>query len=249
MAVFTDKVLTDRLTELARRAFDKGIPVTTRFLSPEEAAYAAALGRKMGVAATLFGGMDGTERVMCCYHDEGDMPRFSLQCVRLSWDRRQPAPGHRDLLGSILALGIDRAYVGDILLKENEAFVFAAREMALLIADRLLSAGKTPLACRIADDLPDMQAPDELLFRDTVASLRLDNVLASGMRLSRGKAAEWIAAGRVSLNHEICQRPDAKLRQGDMISVRGFGRMRLNEIGPPTKKERFPVTLAVFGKK
>ena len=86
------------------------------------------------------------------------------------------------------------------------------------------------------------------MMRDTVASMRLDSVLASGMRISRAKAAEIIRQGLVSVDHQEEERVDRQLSQGQLLSVRHFGRIRVREVGEPTRKDRLPVTLEIFSK-
>lgn len=83
-------------------------------------------------------------------------------------------------------------------------------------------------------------------MRDTVASLRLDCVLAAGMSLSRARAAEIIRQGLVQRNHMPEERVDTLLEAGDLLSIRGFGRIRLTEIGGRTRKDRISIQLEVF---
>lgn len=249
MPIFTDAVLRDRLSELAARADMRRIPVATGFLTQEEAAFAVSLGQKAGVMATLNGGFDGAERVICCYHAQDVPPQFQIAMVQIKWAKRQKAPGHRDLLGSILALGMDRATLGDILIGDETATLVAQPQIAGWVADALTKAGNTTVTCKVTSDLPASPQTDEVLLTDTVASLRLDSVLASGMRTSRGKATAWIDANHVSLNHAPCLKCDKLLNTGDLISVRGYGRIRLKEVGPVTKKGRYPITLAIFSNK
>ena len=246
MAIFANEQLRDRLTELARRAADRDIAVTTRFLSPEEGQFALGLGAKVGAQAALFGGFDGAERCMCCYCGAGSEPQFPLCFVDVTWRGKTRAPAHRELLGSVLALGMDRSFVGDIAFYEGGAIIIATQEMAALIADSLLSAGSTPVDCRLADKMPAALMAQAREVTDTVASLRLDNVLASGLRTSRGKAVAWIEGSKVYVNHELCERADKQLKQGDVLSVRGVGRIQLQNVSGPTKKGRIPITLAIF---
>ena len=84
--------------------------------------------------------------------------------------------------------------------------------------------------------------------RDTVASMRLDSVLASGMRISRAKAAEMIRQGLVSVDHQLEERVDRQLAAGQLLSVRHFGRIRIRETGELTRKDRLPVVLEIFSK-
>ena len=156
-------------------------------------------------------------------------------------------PGHRDVLGSAMGLGIKRACMGDIVLEEECGYLFAESQMAGHIADSLLSAGRIRLQTELLDTWPEMAPPKGVEARDTVASLRLDAVIAAGFHLSRTDAAELIAAGHVKLRHLPNERPDARVQEGDVISVRGHGRLVVEEVGNPTKKGRLPLRLMIYG--
>ena len=86
------------------------------------------------------------------------------------------------------------------------------------------------------------------MLRDTVPSLRLDAVLASGMKMSRARAAELIREGAVAVEHRQETRTDRLLEEGQQLSIRGFGRIRLREVGDRTRKERWPILLEIFRK-
>lgn len=77
---------------------------------------------------------------------------------------------------------------------------------------------------------------------------RLDAVIAAGLQLSRGNTVDLIHAGRVKLKHVPTEKTDAKVSEGDVISVRGFGRLVVEEIGSPTRKGRLPIRLVRYGK-
>ena len=83
-------------------------------------------------------------------------------------------------------------------------------------------------------------------LRDTVSSLRLDNVLAAGFSLSRGRAAEAVEKGAVQVNWTVCQKPDKPVAAGDTITCRGLGKCVLDSVGSPTKKGRLPVVIRRF---
>ena len=82
--------------------------------------------------------------------------------------------------------------------------------------------------------------------RDTVSSLRLDNVLAAGFSISRGKAAEAVEKGAAQVNWTVCQKPDKPVAAGDTITCRGLGKCVLDSVGGPTKKGRLPVVIRRF---
>ena len=82
--------------------------------------------------------------------------------------------------------------------------------------------------------------------RDTVSSLRLDGVVSSGFSISRGKAADYIAAGKCELNYAPCMKGDKQAAEGDVITIRGLGKIRLETIGGSTKKGRIAIEITRF---
>ena len=110
-------------------------------------------------------------------------------------------------------------------------------------------AGNVPLQVTLLEEAPQFEMPRGDMLRDTVASLRLDCVLSSGMQTSRARAAEIIRQGLVMVDHMPEERTDRLLTPGQLLSVRGFGRIRLCEVGDRTRKDRLPVLLEIFRRK
>lgn len=238
-----------RLDELATRVSRTGIPTFTMFLSPAEAGWAQASANRQRVSVSFGGGYEDAERVIACFHDDFEAPEeYPIVALELTWPH-QSAPGHRDVLGSVMGLGIKRSCVGDIVLQAERGYLFAERQMADHIAQSLLSAGRTRLQIRPMDELPELEPPKGVEKHDTASSLRLDAVVAAGLDLSRGDAAELITAGHVKLRHLPTERTDARVQEGDAISVRGYGRLVVEEVGNPTKKGRLPLRLIRYGTK
>lgn len=235
-----------RLDELAARTARTGISCYTAFLSPAEMQWAQASANRQRVNVAFQGGYEDAERCIACFWDEEDPQDFPLTALELSWPH-QSAPGHRDVLGSAMGLGIKRSCMGDIVLLEEKGYLFAERQMAEHIALSLSSAGRIKLQVRLLDEWPQLEPPAGEELHDTVHSLRLDAVVAAGFNLSRGDAADLIAAGHVKLRHLPTERTDARVQQGDAISVRGHGRLVLEEVGNPTKKGRLPLRLTRYG--
>jgi len=241
-----DEALQKRMDELAARTSRTGLSCYTGFLSPAEAEWAFASSRRQRVNVSFEGGYGDAERRIACFWDDEEPPEYPLQAVELTWPH-QSAPGHRDVLGSVMGLGIKRSCVGDIVMMEDRAYLFAEPAMAQHIVQLLTSAGRTHLQTRLMGELPELVAPKGEELHDTVASMRLDAVCAAGFHLSRTDAAELIAAGRVKLRHLPTERPDARVQEGDAISVRGYGRVMVEEVGLPTKKGRLPLRLIRYG--
>ncbi len=247
MAHTLEDSISARLQELCLRSDKLQAAVCTRFLTPPEAELARRIAREHRLNCTLSGGYPSAERVMACFHPEGEEVAFPIQCVHITWDGRYHQAEHRALLGSVLGLGIERSMVGDICLTQEGAFMMATEEMAGFIAQNLSQAGKTPVQARVMESIPPIEPPEGRTFRDTVASLRLDAVLAAGLNMSRSEAAACILSGQVQVNHRPEVRPDAQLREGDLLSIRGFGRLHIKAVGAPTRKGRIPIHFESHG--
>jgi len=236
-----------RLLELAEQADRQERSRFTPFLTPPEAELAIAASKRMRVSVELFGGYEGAERRMARFATPQSEPEsFPIASLEISWPR-QDAPEHRDLLGGLMGLGVKRARMGDIALLPDKAYLFVETALAEMIAGSLTEAGRARLTVRITDTLPELTAPVGEQQHFTVQTPRLDAIVADGFHLSRGNAAELIEAGAVKLRHAPMLRPDARVEAGDAISVRGFGRLMIEEFGEPTRKGRLPVRITRFG--
>ena len=225
----------------------KNLPSATAFLSPQEQQAARRLLQAMGVSAGFVfdGGYEGAER--CRLHFLPDWAweaeEGSVRVLRCTWYRGE-SPTHRDFLGSLMGLGLTRDTIGDILVSEESADVLVTDTVADFLLTSWSAAGRIHL--QLSEVLPSqvhIPVAKTKLVRDTVPSLRLDNIVASGFALSRGKAAEAIAAGRVQLNWTTCQKADRTVGEGDTISLRGLGKCVLESVGNETKKGRIFVTV------
>lgn len=237
-----------RLRQAAERAAKTDRAVPDRFVTGEERSWAAHEARQAGVEATFDGGWADAERAQVCFHPRGEEPRFDAVWLEIRWPAKFVRCDHRDLLGSLMALGMDRSFFGDLIALEDRAYLVTVPVMASRLPGEWLKAGSAPLTVRALDEPPVIVAPQGTMLRDTVPSLRLDAILSSGMKLSRARAAELIREGAVAVEHRQETRTDRVLEEGQLLSVRGFGRIRLREVGDKTRKERLPVLLEIFRK-
>ena len=236
-----------RLNELALRARYTGAPCFTRFLEPtlEHAARSAAAQAEVQIA--FHGGFDGAERRIAAFH-MGDAPEaweYPLACLELSWNSKYSNPGHRDLLGATMGLGLERSSTGDIAMgaQDGIAYLFAHTDVESYICANLESAGRASLRVKPCTDEPKLREPEGIALRATVSSPRLDAVIAAGLKLSRGEAQKLISGGFVKRNHAEELRGDIHLEEGDLLSVRGHGRMRVEGFDGITRKGRQAVRL------
>lgn len=243
-----DRTCEKRMSELAQRAVKTGRTQFTSFLSPAEQQQAQICAKQAGAAFYRYSGFEEAERRVAAFTDSFEEPEdWPVVCVKLKWDKRFDSIGHRDILGSLMSLGMDRALTGDIVVETGTAHVFALPAAAKRICAELFQAGGAPLHVELLDEIPALNAQEGTPVRGTVASMRLDAVLDLAFRLSRGRAAEAVKAGHVQVDHILELRPDRKLTEGSVLSVRGMGRAVIAEVGGQTKKDRTSVTLLRYG--
>ncbi|MBQ6122040.1 MAG: hypothetical protein IJI59_09910 [Clostridia bacterium] len=250
-----DDALEKRLNELALRAGHSGRACYTRFLEPSALGMLHMAAGRAGAEVALWGGYEGAERCVAAFYGAqapgaGEWPIVAL---RLQWNGKFANPGHRDLLGAVMGLGIEREMTGDIAMGEYHgapcAYLFALEEVADYIAASLDSAGRASLKVSVAAETPQLSPPEGESLRLTVQQQRLDAVLAAACRLSRGEAQRLIAAGLVKLNHVPQLRPDARLCEGDLISARGYGRIRVTAFQGESRRGRQVVQVFRYGGK
>ena len=238
-----ERRLMHRVEELCRVAEARGIPRYTGFLSDREQSLAQAACNKAGCTAIRFWGgyPDAERRVLCIEPPDAwqEEPLAYLQFTAYG----DKLPTHRDYLGSILGLGLERTCVGDLLADPARADTFYAVVLAdkqAFIASELTSAGHSTVHTDCLDALPPQLAagPERPLQEATVPSLRADAVLAVMLHTSRTRAAEYIAAGRVEINHLPVEKPHASVYEQDVFTVRGKGRFRLTALPGKSKKDR-----------
>ena len=208
-------------------------------------------GLKLGsgdIRYVFYGGYEDAERTVAAflpdYGDESDCP---LSVIRI----KTPAGGrkltHRDYLGSLTGLGLKREMIGDILVGDEGADVIIKEEVKDFILMNYSKAGRATMSLE-AVDIEDLHVPEARVetVKDTVASLRLDNVIASAFRLSRAKAAEAIRSGLVFVNSMESEKPDMQVEEGSKLVLRGKGKAYLREVGGRTRKDRTYIVIERF---
>ena len=241
-------MLLAKLWDKVTAGINRNIPAHTCFLSPRELEMSRYLfGDVPGLYA--FGGFGDAERKMLCYlpdyMDESslmaeDSPITCLRAVFYEGD----TPTHRDFLGSLMGAGVARETVGDICVGKGQCDFFVTEEISAYLLQNFTNAGRTKF--RIAQ-IPLVDAeipqPEIQIIKDTLASLRLDAVVSSGFRISRGLAAQAISSGKVAIDGLPCEKPDKPVAEGAKISLRGSGKIKLEKINGQTKKGRISVEI------
>ena len=241
-----DRLLLARILDKQSQMERRSIPTATGFLSPREQKLAEALLNTAGIRAgyVFDGGYEGAERRALFFLPEWADSAEELVFLRAQFHGTESSLSHRDILGSLMGLGVNRERLGDILVGEHSADIVASGSLREFFLREWTQAGRVRLTVeeigREALRVPEAQVK---LIRDTVSSLRLDAVTAAAFSLSRGRAAEMIEAGRVNLEHMPCVKPDRQVTEGSVITARGLGKAKLTEVGGLTKKGRTGITI------
>jgi len=244
-------MLLARMEDLALKA-DKIGCAASKFLTPAQAqSVTAYFTRRNDVILNHDGGFDGAERTRAVFTNSiwGESDRAELLAALKIVYRPQDTLGHRDVLGALMALGIKREAIGDIIIDESFSAFVCLPEMSDYIIENLTKIGRIGIDISKIDldELPSRE--EELTIKtDTVPSLRMDAFLSSAFGISRTKAAEFVASGRVSLNHQICLQTDKKIVESDLLSIRGLGRTKLLEVGGVSRKGRIFIKIGIYGR-
>ena len=244
-------VLIAHMDDLANKAVKIGF-TASKFLTPAEAqSITENFVRRHDITLTPDGGFEGAERIRMVFTnpDWGSYERADLFSALKIVHRPQDRLGHRDVLGALMALGIERETIGDILVNDQLTALVCLPELSGYITGNITKAGRVGIKIsEIAlNELPTRK--EELIIKTgTVASMRLDAVLSVAFGLSRSRVAELVSAGRVSLNHQICLQAGKGVSEQSLLSVRGLGRAKLLEVGGATKKGRIFIQIGLYSR-
>lgn len=196
----------------------------------------------------LWGGYENAERRMLCvypqYGDEDIKNSFPMTAVTFRY-RAEDKLDHRDFLGSLMALGITRGCVGDILVGEGRTAVFV-KDTAAADVMGVTKIGRVGVRAEEGFDASAVKEPEFREISGTVASLRLDSVVSLALRISREKAAALIKGGAVEIFHAKADQPSRSVEVGDKISARGYGKFLVKSVDGVSHKDRLHITICKY---
>ncbi|MGN0940521.1 MAG: RNA-binding protein [Selenomonadaceae bacterium] len=236
-----------RLADLAGEASRTQKFRLTGFLNPYEMEIAETIAATFdGLTSDFSGGYEGAERqrAIFMHRDFGGSPSFDIACLNATWHDEFARLTHRDVLGALMGQGIKREKIGDILVTARMARILVDKKMAEFLLQNLTDIGAAHVECELGE-LADI-APREERVKDisaTVASLRVDSIAAAGFGMSRSRAASDIEADKLKLNWQSVKNASQTVKQGDVLSMRGRGRVEVAEIRGKTKKGRIGISL------
>jgi len=221
-------------------------PKLTDFLDPrEQYILKNIIGENNDIQYSMFGGTQGAERKRALLFPEYMTPGeedFQISLFEVHYPQKFVTLEHRQVLGTLMSLGLKRGKFGDILLSDNRIQFIAAREVRDYIANNVESIGRAGVKL-VEKSLEDTILTSEKWEESelTVSSLRLDTVISAVHNISRQKSQNFIQHGLVKVNWGVVENPSFICDREDMISIRGYGRMKILEIDGKTKKDKWRI--------
>ena len=243
-----DAKLIARFTELSERAERTSRYTQTKFLNMAEQSVLLRL--RLPCPFALRGGYEGAERRLAYFGSEEQMgyryepPIVCIEAAPVS-DRFSDELTHRDFLGALMALGIVREVLGDIVVSGNRGYIFCLESVAGFIVENLTEVKRTSIACRVCDT-PEFAFEERKRESLVVASERLDAVIAAVYKLPREKAKQLCEKGLVYINARLCEKAGSTIPDNAAVSVRGFGRFVFLGTEYETKKGRLRVRVEIM---
>lgn len=252
-----DKLLLAALADKLKQCEDKMYPTNSGFLDAREQALALSFLHNRRPAYALWGGFAQAERRCVIFlpdylaaealqadFSQAEPELDPLAVLRVTPTARQAALSHRDYLGALLGLGINRAKVGDIIVRDNGADIIIMREMADYLLLNYQQVGRHQITAELLPtaELAAFEPPAKEISAN-VSSLRLDSVAAAAFGVSRSKCAEAAHARLLAVNGLQTLKPDQSINPGDSITWRGKGKARLLSVDGKTRKNRVFITI------
>lgn len=261
------QLLYKRFSDLCRMAYQRGIPMYSDFADLQEQSLARQAVKEqypdlpeVRLPMASYGGYEEAERRLLCFlpdtdYLQPDIDDYPLCCIRIAPINKKFGEmlSHRDYLGTIMGLGLERDQVGDILVRQEGAegnacivgYVFCKQKIAELLTEITRIRHTTVEAQNIKPE----QLHWEQQYKNisgSVSSLRLDAILSVAIRTSRTQGLQLIRDGNVYINGISCTENAKTLQNGDIFSVRGHGKYRFQYLGGTSKKGRYPITVQQY---
>ena len=240
-----------RLIDLSKQANRKGIVVFSDFLNLNELNIYHQNEKFYECRTETFGGIEFAERQIVAFipdalYYEWQYPISALE-IKPSYPKFAEKLGHRDILGALMNMGIDRSKVGDIILSEDRYFMICEDTMAQYFIDHLDKIRHTVVRLEeiSAEELVSEQHFEEK--EGIITSNRLDSLIACVYKFSRSQALEYLKNEKVFVNGQCIQHPSYHCKENEIVSVRGSGRFVFEKEYGETNKGRLKIRYKLYG--
>lgn len=245
-----EHVFIDQVMNWKEQVIERYSPKLTDFLDlREQKIMESIIGNSSECLVAFFGGHENSERKRALLYPSYYKPSnedFSLIAFELKYASKFHSLSHRHVLGSLMSLGLTRAKFGDILINNDEIQLIVVEEIAFFVENNLTSVGKSPIKLMEIELNKLISSEDEWQKNHgTVTSLRLDVILSEFYNVSRQKAQLLIKAEHVKVNQKIINSTSFICGEGDLFSVKGYGRGKLLSIDGLSKKDKWRINYGV----
>ncbi|MCZ8535568.1 RNA-binding protein [Paenisporosarcina quisquiliarum] len=227
-----------------RETQDRYAPKLTDFLDPRQQFIVhAIIGQSEDLVTTAFGEFPEAERkrmLIAPSYFEATEDDYDIVMFSIKYPSKFIKIEHPDVLGSLMSLGLDRSKFGDIRVDDNQIEFAVASEVADFVRMHLTSIGKAKVHVEeLQSDHAYLENRDVWVEEThTVSSMRIDTIIASLFNVSRQKASMLVHGGKVKVNWTVREQPSFELHESDLLSIRGYGRIRIGMIEGRTKKDK-----------
>lgn len=241
-----------RLEELANKSYNNNQYLFTGFLSAAELDIYYQMAHSLSfVPSDVFGGTSDCERVIVRFGNEelcGYEEAFPIACIEIAplIEKFGEELSHRDYLGALMNLGIERSTLGDIVILGKRAFLFCVDKMSEYILKNLDKVKHTSVSCKISDKIPESTITHLEHKFIQIQAARADSIIAKVYNLSRGESVELFRAKKVFINGRLNENNSGQLKPSDKVSVRGYGRFEFVCITGETRKGKLSAEVAVY---
>lgn len=245
----SNAALLSHVKDLADRCYKNNHYTYTDFLSQGEQSEILKIEKELNfLPHRFFGGNEGCERQMLRFGSEemlGYDEEFPIRCLKVSplSEKYSDELTHRDFLGALMNLGIERAVIGDIIVREHTGYIFFEEGMSEFLCENLNKVKHTNVRCEVCESCPEEARPKFSNEELNIPSGRADAVVAEVFRLSRSRSQELFKNGNIFINGKQCENSSAILREGTTVSVRGYGKFIYDGMLAETRKGRLRVAV------
>lgn len=237
-------LLKKRLVELSHRAFERGYTTYSNFLNLNEINLLKSA--KTDSPYTLYGGYENADRCVAAFGDE--IFDYPIACIKVEPLQQKFADKltHRDFLGALMNLGIEREMLGDIKIIDNTGYIFCLEKISKYIIENLSGIKHTSVKCQVIDETPKIlnRLPDEEEY--IVSSLRIDTVVSTVFKISRSAASQLVNQEKIFINSKIIYKDSVQLKENDIVSVRGYGKFIYSQTVNETKKHKIVAAIRLY---
>ena len=248
-----EQIFRKRLLDQANMAHNRNICIFSDFLNLNEQNIWTNIKNELPkIKYFTFGGFEEAERKILCFcgndmisEEEINYPISCIKIVPMN-QKFSDSLSHRDFLGAVLNLGLDRSKIGDILITDNEGYLFAHSGISEFIADQLYKVKHTMIKSQLIDRTDFSYTPRYKEVTGTVSSVRLDSILSVAFNTSRSSLSGLIEGGKVYVGGKLILSNSHVLKENDIVSVRGMGKFVYVGTSYQTKKGRYSVKVLLY---